>query len=126
MRILLAFLLATSSLLRPSLVLCVEATGDVRVEWQEAITCCESDPASADATVDAASADECDGCLDVLLATHSLASKRASIDVSLFPIAITFDLVPDWNRVLASTLCAGRDAAHTDHSSRISTTVIRC
>ena len=125
MRILLAFLLATSSLLRPSLVLCLEPTGDVRVELQEAI-CCEAPGNASDPGVDAEGLEDCDGCLDVLLATHSLASKRAPVDTPLLPIAFFFRHGPDIDRVLTSTLGAGLDAARTRHFSRISTTVIRC
>jgi hypothetical protein len=84
---------AVTSLLRPSLVLCVEATGDVRVEFQEA-TCCVSEHAVPDITFRAASAVDCDGCIDVGLATNSRLLKRPRRQWSLSLLSPCIVLTP--------------------------------
>ncbi len=87
MRKLLVISFAISSLLRPSLVLCMEPTGDVRVEYQEAI-CCSSEHAVPDITFRAIPAGDCDGCIDVGLATHSMTLKRVSYAPAAAPVAL--------------------------------------
>ena len=77
MKQILVLAFAVSSLLKPSLVLCVESGGDVRVERPSA-DCCESSAESSPLAIDNSSTDDCDGCLDFSLATHSLTSKRTT------------------------------------------------
>jgi hypothetical protein len=79
MKRILVIAFAVSSLLKPSLVLCVESGGDVRVERPSAL-CCESSAASLPLALDHSATDDCDGCLDFSLATHSLTSKRTTVD----------------------------------------------
>jgi hypothetical protein len=76
MKKLFAFTFAASCLLRPSLVLCLEPSGDVRVEYQETL-CCVGETAASDLALDERAANECDGCLDFSLATHSLLKRTA-------------------------------------------------
>jgi hypothetical protein len=112
---------AVTSLLRPSLVLCVEATGDVRVEFQEA-TCCVSEHAVPDITFRAASAVDCDGCIDVGLATNSRLLKR----VSYAPAApvVTLFAVPLY-RADAFAVPRTPTPVESLHIRVVSTTVIR-
>lgn len=77
MKRILVLAFAVSSLLKPSLVLCVESGGDVRVERPSA-DCCESSAESLPLAIDYSLPDDCDGCLDFSLATHSLKSKRTT------------------------------------------------
>lgn len=79
MKRILVIAFAVSSLLKPSLVLCVESGGDVRVERPSAM-CCESSAESLPLAIDYAATGDCDGCLDFALATHSLTSKRTTAD----------------------------------------------
>ena len=77
MKRILVIAFAVSSLVKPSLVLCVESGGDVRVERPSAV-CCESSAESLPLAIDHSPPDDCDGCLDFSLATHSLTSKRTT------------------------------------------------
>jgi hypothetical protein len=121
MKKLLVLTFAISSLLRPSLVLCMETTGDVRVEYRETY-CCASQPSAASAALDAATANDCDGCLDVSLSTHSLVHKR----VSNAPTTVPFMLVlPVAAAARNSTVVYPTPVdSQTPHHS-LSTTVIR-
>lgn len=121
MRIFLTLLIATTSLLRPNLVLCFEPTGDVRVELQE---CCE--PSLDNLGMNAESEEACDGCFDLVLTTHSLATKRATVDTPLLLAAIAFPGALDAHRVTTPVPGTGNDTARAVHSSRLSTTIIRC
>jgi hypothetical protein len=122
MKKLLVLAFAISSLLRPSLVLCVESTGDVRVEYQETY-CCVSQLSASDAAIDSPTANGCDGCLDVSLSTHSLVHKR----VSNAPQTASFVLVlpaasfaQDSSALVTHAPADFRTVLHT-----LSTTVIR-
>ena len=122
MKKLLVIVFAASSLLRPDLVLCMEPTGDVRMERQEA-TCCDSEHSTPDVVFRARTADECDGCIDVALATHSLLTKRSSH--APFMVAST-TVIPMISP--ASTISARFEsrAPSPARCALLSTTVIRC
>ncbi len=77
MKRILVIAFAVSSLVKPSLVLCVESGGDVRVERPSA-ACCESSAESLPLAISPSTPDDCDGCLDFSLATHLLTSKRTT------------------------------------------------
>jgi hypothetical protein len=114
---------AVSTLLRPSLVLCMEQSGDVRLERQEAV-CCESEHATADVVFSARTADDCDGCLDVALAMDSLRFKRVAPPSPTAP----FFLLPAQSQtpLAASLATTWFPAPHGIQSFVLSTTVIRC
>ncbi len=124
MRNLFVVAFAVSTLLRPSLVLCMEQTGDIRLERQEAV-CCESEHASADIAFSARAADDCDGCVDVNLAIHSLTLKRVATPS---PSAVPFFVMPAPAQApLARSLATiSIDAHHAIQSLVLSTIVIRC
>lgn len=121
MKKLLVLTFAISSLLRPSLVLCMESTGDVRVEYQETYCCVSQTPASATA-IDASVPSDCDGCLDVSLPTHSLMLKR----VSSAPATFVFVLPLIASASQHSTVLAVRTPTDSHSALRsLATTVIR-
>ena len=74
---------ALSSLLKPGLVLCVEAGGEVRMERPTAI-CCEATTEQLPLSIEHSTPDDCDGCLDFSLIPHSLTSKRTAAADCLF------------------------------------------
>jgi hypothetical protein len=119
MKKLIALTFAASCLLRPSLVLCVETSGDVRVEYQET-QCCADGSAASDLGLHERGADECDGCIDFSLTTHSLLKRTAASTPPTFVFAL--DVAPAATTVTASI--AG-DAMLTIHSRVLATTVIR-
>jgi hypothetical protein len=122
MKKILVITFAISSLLRPSLVLCMESTGDVRVEYQETY-CCVSQPSASDAAIDFPTASDCDGCLDVSLSTHSLAHKRASNAPQTAPFVFVLPVASFAQGSAALVAHAPADFRTVLHS--LSTTVIR-
>jgi len=122
MKTLLVIAFAASSLLRPDLVLCMEPTGDVRMERQEA-TCCDSEHSVPDVVFRAQSTDDCDGCIDVALATHSLLTKRSSHAPFVMALATVIPMFSPTS--LASARFESRTTSPA-RSARLSTTVIRC
>jgi len=119
---LLVITFAISSLLRPSLVLCMETTGDVRVEYRETFCCASPTPASSP-SLDSAAANECDGCLDVSLSTHSLAFKRTSAAPVAAGLAFVLPAVTAAQHATVLVHRSLTDSQPTLHS--LSTTVIR-
>lgn len=122
MKTLLVFAFAISSLLRPSLVLCMESTGDVRVELQDAF-CCESEHASPDIAFSAKSSEDCDGCLDLSLSTHSLSMKRLSTPA---PTASAVLVLPIFTELARGMLTVASDGIDVPRTRTLSTTIIRC
>lgn len=122
MKTLLVLAFAVSSLLRPSLVLCMESTGDVRVELQDAF-CCESEHASSDITFSAKTAEDCEGCLDLSLSTHSLSMKRLSTPAPSAAAVLVLPVVTELARGMLAATTNGVDIPRT---RILSTTVIRC
>ncbi|HXV12639.1 MAG TPA: hypothetical protein VEC56_00405 [Candidatus Krumholzibacteria bacterium] len=123
MKNLLLVAFVASTLLRPSLVLCMEPTGDVRLERQEAV-CCESEHATADVAFSARTADDCDGCLDISLAMHSLTLKRVATPN---PPTMPYFVLPVVPLLATSTTHArSTETLNGLHSLILSTIVIRC
>lgn len=122
MKKLLVLAFAISSLLRPSLVLCVESTGDVRVEYQETY-CCVSQLSAPDTAIDFPLANDCDGCLDVSLSTLSLAHKRASNAPPTAPFVLVLPVASFAQHSAVLTTHTPADFQTTLRS--LSTTVIR-
>ncbi len=115
---------AISSLLRPSLVLCMEPTGDVRVEYQESL-CCDAESGVSTPRLDDAPRNDCDGCLDVVISTHSIATKRV-VDVATMPAIVHGNA---WSSALDrddSVASASNTPFPTLSRSHISTVIIRC
>lgn len=122
MKTLLVLAFAFSSLLRPSLVLCMESTGDVRVELQDAF-CCESENASSDIAFNARAAEDCEGCLDLSLSTHSLSMKRLSTPAPPAAAVLVLPMVTELARGMLAVVSNGVDIPRT---RVLSTTIIRC
>ena len=123
MKKILVITFAASSLLRPSLVLCMETTGDVRVEHLKTL-CCVSQSSASSLAVDAAAASECDGCLDISLSMHSLACKRTPVAPAAAGLAL---VLPAAATAKHSTVLLHRTLIDSQPALRsLSTTVIRC
>jgi hypothetical protein len=119
MKKLIAFTFAVSCLLRPSLVLCFEPSGDVRVEYQETL-CCADETSPSAVGLEESHADECDGCMDFSLTTHSLLKR--TVDTLPISFAHAFQVVP----ATATTVsCVVDDAPLTIHSRVLAATIIR-
>ncbi len=116
---------AASSLLRPSLVLCMEVTGDVRVELLSA-GCCVSKYSSSDVTLRAVLAEDCDGCVDISLSPHSVFSKPSSYAPETATYAIDLSVAPAWDGACASAATyMGIDLSTTLRARVLSSIVIR-
>jgi len=123
MKRLFIIIFAVSSLIRPSLVLCMEATGDIRVEYQQT-SCCAAYETTSDIALGGTSADDCEGCLDFSITTQSRL-KRVSNVPTPAPIAIVLPVV---SVACISMLVVDRTANDSQamlHSRILSTTVIR-
>jgi hypothetical protein len=73
-------LFASSIAFPPGWVLCMEPTGEVRVE-SAGIACCADEAApSGDRAVTAPGPDDCDGCRDVAVSQSALRSTRSAAD----------------------------------------------
>ena len=121
MKTLLVLAFAVSSLLRPSLVLCMESTGDVRVELQDAF-CCESEHASSDIAFSAKAAEDCEGCLDLSLSTHSLSMKRLSTPAPSAAVLV----LPIVAELACGMQVVTSDGVDIPRARILSTTIIRC
>ena len=122
MKRILVLAFAVSSLLKPSLVLCVESGGDVRVERPSA-DCCESSVESLPLAIDHSAQDDCDGCLDFSLATNSLTSKRTTAADLCVSCALASVCVARCDA--ASALLARIETNHSSLFLATTTTVLR-
>jgi hypothetical protein len=125
MRRLAAYAFLCSCLIRPSGFLCIEPTGDVRVEYGTS-ACCVNPGPTGSAGITGEAAGGCDGCLDVAISTPSLSSNRLHLDAK--PAFSAAAGVAGWargHRGLA--VDPGRSTTSLPPGPRLlSTTIIRC
>jgi hypothetical protein len=121
MRRLAAYAFLCSSLLRPSTVLCIEPTGDVRVEYG---TCCLAESSSQPMTIAGEAAGDCSDCRDVAISAPSLSAGRLHIDAPLASSAAA-NVDPALGIAARTSAFAGPIGRGPGHHRLLSTTVIR-
>jgi hypothetical protein len=123
MRTLLAYTFAALALFPPSGFLCIEATGDIQVEYGRPACCAEDDPAPL--AFAGANDDDCVDCRDIAIPSSSLSAKRLvlSLPITLAVAGAGQDLPRDIHGVSNAALSF---VSSQSHSRRLASTIIRC
>jgi len=122
-RILVAVFMA-ASMLPSGWVFCLEATGDVQVEYSTGL-CCTIAPSVAAEAVAASSTDACEGCQDIALECSAHRKERFESAAAPSIAVCTSPLVCPGVRVEPHPLAAPTLLANST-LSRLSSVVIRC
>jgi len=123
MKKLAAYAFLCASLIRPNGVLCIEPSGEVRVEFGGTV-CCVGEASSEYAALADEPADGCTDCRDIALSAHSLSAHRLHLDAPAISGAMPLGVNARDINAVAHVHAAPIDHGHRHHQL-LATTIIR-